>query len=157
MFPKFQTDECSCELCALAGDKRNHKRLSLADILEEPDQTVTDENSQEVRKQIFFIIIIVRMTMRDKRQILKIHQLMSIQIQAVYCTDCWQVVGRGIRHPCTKRDKIQNLHNLIRDGNVSEQVVSATLKEKAAAAKSTQIDLATGQISLFFYLNLVSE
>jgi len=47
------------------------------------------------------------------------------------CGKCFQEVGPGIRHPCSKEDLVSNLKNLLfhSDQKTGEQVISKSLKE----------------------------
>ena len=62
------------------------------------------------------------------------------------CGNCFQTVGRGIRHQCFKTDTVANLKNLLltRGLKAAEQVVSKTLKEFKMIQNSDSLKLSTG-------------
>ena len=65
------------------------------------------------------------------------------------CHKCWQVIGRGIRHPqpCSKADRSTNMAEVVNsDEKAAEKMAASTLKKKQAEAPegATAISLATG-------------
>ena len=74
-----------------------------------------------------------------------------------FCTDCCQKVGKGIRHPCTKSEIVQNLHKLIlsQDSKTSQQVISSVLKDMHKTSENNELTIATGKcVFIFLYLSI---
>ena len=64
----------------------------------------------------------------------------------IFCSICFQTVGPGIRHPCSKTATIENLKKLLASQGLktAEQVISRSLKEMKETQSSNTVKISTG-------------
>ncbi|XP_065660461.1 uncharacterized protein LOC136084373 [Hydra vulgaris] len=73
--------------------------------------------------------------------IIKSNENLRIERLNSFWTNCFQLVGMGIRHLCTRTSAVQNAKNLVlsKDEKMSEQITSTVLKFLVKNEKSLQL------------------